>query len=416
MEVLHSLPSEILVEILSSLPAADLASTSCLSHRLHAISQPLLYAAPRLTTCDDVVPAAPPSSLEIFLAGLLTARGKTRTTMVRSLTLSWTNATTHPIGPRPHPLLDDLALLTPAPSPFALSSQLANTQLMLLLVRLPRLQALHVTDINRATETFDNFIVEATTWLMPHSYTFRSLREVRFRSIYLAYGVSQQTLHTLMTLPAIDDIDVSLSTREYFDPSAYTGCSSTLTKLRLSDTTVCCHELKWILHVPRALTHFSFSLADRFDFRPALAPLRGSLRCLCLQAVYSGGLRPEEELVDVAVGSLREWTCLRTLRCAMVLLLGYGLQRERLSLVDVLPVGLCELEFFCDDEYTVERVVVEIVELLARKAELVPALKRVKVAWAVGEEREMLRAVCEAVDVEFVENGEGEDGSDDWGL
>lgn len=414
MDVLHSLPSEILVEILSSLPAADLASTSCLSHRLHAISQPLLYAAPRLTTCDDVEPDAPLSSLGTFLATLLTACGKPRATLVRSLTLRWTNATAHPIGPRPHPLLDDLALLTPAPSPFALSSQLANTQLLLLLARLPNLQALHVTDINRATETFDDFIVEATTWLTPHPYAFHSLREVRFRSIYRAHGVSQKTLLTLMTLPAIDDIDVSLCTRQHFNLSAYIGCSSTVTKLRLSDTIVCCDELRWILRVPRALTHFSFSLVDRFDFRPALARLRGSLRCLCLQALNSEGLRPEE-LVDVAVGSLREWTCLRTLRCAMVLLLGYGLQRERLSLVDVLPVGLCELEFFRDDEYSAD-VVVEVVGLLVRKAELVPALKRLKVAWAVGKEREILRDVCWAVDVEFVENGEREDGSDDWGL
>lgn len=84
--------------------------------------------------------------------------------------------------------------------------------------------------------------------------------------------------------------------------------------------------------------------------------------------------------------------------------------------VDVLPAGLCELEFFWDGEYMVERVMVEVVQLLARKAELVPALKRVKVAWAVGVEREILRAVCGAVDVEFVENGEREDGSDDWGL
>lgn len=427
MDILHWLPSEILLEILSSLPATDLASTSRLSHRLHDISQPLLFTAPCLTTSrDNAELTALPSSLESFLTILLSPRGRPLAVYVRSLTLHWTNAKRHCIGPRPHPLLDDLALLTPAPSPFALSSQMANTQVMLLLARLPHLQVLYVIDENRGTETFDDFIVEASTWLMPHSHAFRSLREVCVSSTHRDYGVSQPTLHTLMMLPVIEDIDVSLSTLHYFDPSLFTTYSSTLTKLWLWGGILWPDELLWILRVPRCLTHFSCSLADRFDFRPALVPLRSSLQCLYLKALYSGGLRPDEELSDLAVGSLREWTCLRTLRCSMVLLLGYGLQQERLRLVDVLPVGLCELEFLWDNEYPAEAVVVEVVELLAHRAELVPALKSVKVKWAVGTELEMLREACRTVNVEFIKDGAGEggagedgaseDGSDYWGF
>lgn len=175
-----------------------------------------------------------------------------------------------------------------------------------------------------------------------------------------------------------------------------------------------------ILKIPIALTHLS--MVVEFEgyynlefFIPALAPLQKSLQYLHIdfRDVRPG---PEDEYVEPLLpypeGSLREWVQLRTLRCSLMVLLGEGPLEGSPRLVDVLPVGLRELEILPDCFWSAGQAADEAVAMLAEKESAVPGLQRVAVEMEMEGGRsavvvQRLVEACEVAGVSFVEESFG---------
>lgn len=392
MDVLSTLPSEILAEILSSLSFPDLITVSYLSHRLHAISQSLIYSAPSLTTSDNNLIDTPRSSIEKFLCIMLTPRREALATHVHSLTLHWTPTIVYHIGQHPHQLLGDMTILEPAELPRALRRQAPSTQLLLLLARLPRLREFDVRASTIFVPTFDNFIGEFQNTLgatpsVPSA--FQSLRVFRFSPRRSQLGIDEKSLLVLLQLPCIDCIDVYLHISGNIEPNYGLGLTSSVTKLILWNDGLLSDELGHILKIPRGLTHFS--CASPIDSGRVIELLRGTLQYLYLLPRHGHETRE--------VGSLQGFTELRTVHCFLAHLLGNGTQKHPLRLVDVLPVGIRELRLI-DSENVLS--VEEVVALLERKAELVPELQRVTVYVKPGSKRLILMEACMRADVVLV--------------
>lgn len=393
MGVLSTLPGEILAEILSSLSLLDLIAVSYLSHRLHAISQPLIYSAPSLAPHDDGLIEPPPSSLEKFLCTLFTPRGKTLATHVHSLALHWLPSTIYDIGRHPHQLLDDMSVLGTAELPLALRRLAPSTQLLLLLALLPRLREFDARAFTIfPVSTFVNFIAEfhSTIGAAPSvPSAFQSLRVFRFTPRLTWLGIDKESLLVLLQLPSIDCIDTYLQFSDDIGPEYGVGLTSSVTKLLLWNYGISSEGLRHILKIPQRLTHFSCTAP--IDNSRAMELLRGSLQYLCIQPPPNETTQP--------LGSLQGWTELRTVRCSLACLIGNGTEPHQLRLVDVLPVGIRELEVL-DNKNPL--AVAEVVGLLERKAELVPELQCVTVHVEARSQRSILMEACMRADVVLV--------------
>lgn len=167
--------------------------------------------------------------------------------------------------------------------------------------------------------------------------------------------------------------------------------------------------LSLLLQIPIARTHFSFTAVTGCGvniefFIAALKPLRVSLRSLHLD--FRGldlnyGVDDEEEFDDE--GSLRGWPVLQTLSCSLMTLLHmYSSSR----LLNLLPVGLRELEVLQPSCYWVAEEVVHIEQVLRQKEWAVPRLEKLSLVpgWG-GSERlvSQLAVACEAAGVSLVE-------------
>lgn len=140
----HSLPTEIISEIFSNLPPADLLNKSYLSHRFRALSQPLLYSAPNLYSLQKIVIDRPETAFENFLHTILSPGGAVLASCVHRLFLQWGSRV---VNDRefdyPHRFLTDTATLGPSPSHLELRRMAPNSQVLLLLSRLPNLRVVN---------------------------------------------------------------------------------------------------------------------------------------------------------------------------------------------------------------------------------------------------------------------------------
>lgn len=135
-----------------------------------------------------------------------------------------------------------------------------------------------------------------------------------------------------------------------------------------------------------------------------------------MNAPFAGAMRPLRkslthlELVPRleahAVGSLRAWEGLRSLRCTLAHLVPTGPGQQRLA--DGLPRGIRTLELIRDPysnqewEQDVARLVSEVVDLMQRKQEVVPVLRKLTVNLKPGKERDAILEACVAAGVAYV--------------
>lgn len=406
MSVLNDLPYETLVELLSRLSSADLASTIRVSRRFHDVSQPLLYKAP----CLARIPIGAGSSLGTFLRTLLAPGCEALGSYVRSLSLE----------------LDDTAPVTEYPADSnvrisAIASKLSITNpletqgphLMILLDLLPRLHSLYISPPNV------RFFEAAAA--LPRG--LRSLREIHYVRTDTIDFVKANRILMPMALPSIRSIVVPSIIgynlpRQRMEAAVAT---SPITHLRISHAKIrsglhyahgdlYAPSLHYILRVPIALTHFSYSAVSDAnlilsDFMTTLSLLRPSLQYLHLDFCGLAGVPSAEHLQPYTAGSLREWPVLRTLSCALMPLLGNRPGDCSSRLMDVLPPGLRELEILRDCRWEVAEAVEHIVEMLAQKTWAVPCLEKVAVVMPCGKSQEAideLTDACEAVGVSFV--------------
>lgn len=380
----ETIPTEILVQIFSSLSPHDLLRTCRISHRIRAISLPLLYWSLSLHTTEDIgVNPTPISPVEKFLRTVLIPGGEAFAAHVSTLNLYWAHSGTNNEGPQP-PL--PLAQISLAPHDLT-----PNAQVVLLLSRLPNLRVFDITPNFTGTLSFNDFASEfiATTPLFPSA--FHSLREIRFTPRRIEFGVNEHTLLVLLQLPSIDCIDIYLHVTADIAPEYGEGLSSSVTKLTLWNDGIQAQELAIFLKIPRSLTHLSCTSPMDVIFTDAMQPVRGSLQYLNLAPPYNTREPP-------SLGSLRGWGELRSVRCTLAHLIG----KEAPGfwhLVDVLPAGLRELGIMDQRGEDIPRVVEEVVALLERKAELVPGLKQLTVDMPAGEGREILLRACVAAKV-----------------
>lgn len=428
MRNLQDLPTELLVKILSYLLPCELFTACRLSRRLLSISQSLLFRAPLLSTANILGGPNTPSSLETFYRTLTTPGNEALASHVLSLTLNWCNRYGLPLAANQNQPPHQSAQPTSHPTPTAPLPDVQNTCTKHLFNLLIRLRALHITSFTRNSSVgnfIDEYYINQPTSALPPA--FHTLRDFYCHSLSSQFGISYSALMMLLLLPCIRSIDVDLVDNDDELPDVASTATSTVTTLRISHALFRARWLASILRVTCALTHFSFTARRIFEcyryrhIRSALELVRGTVQALSLNFEYVCSYPDEyplqegeevEEGVDLdpalsLVPSFRGWPMLVRLRCPLLFLRGYLVDVETPVLLNVLPVGIRELEMLDESYYTLAEVVGELVELLRRREELSPLLKRVVVMMANGgPEYEILREECRVTGVELVEHGQ----------
>lgn len=424
MAVLNDLPNETLVELLSLLSGADLVSTILVSHRFRNISQPLLYRAPFLAetpTIPRTLPTNAGCSLGIFLRTLLTPGREALGSCVRSLHVELNDHA--PDFEYPD---DTKALMTTIASRLMITSPFTTrtVQLMILLDLLPHLHALHINPPNK------QFIQCAKR--LPRG--LRSLREIHFNTIDDISFVKWKPILRTMFLPSIQRMcmlggharNTPLGDPAVIYEMGAAAGTSTVTHLRFSHawTRLIAGDdsgiglLYFILQVPIALTHFSFTVAKiyfdvhRSQFMNMFAAVRPSLQYLHID--FRNVIQPrnhvrrnyvrEEMRLPYDKGSLRDWPVLRTLSSSLLPLLGNARVLPRL--MDRLPPSLRELEILADPEWVGFEAVEHVLEVLSEKEWAVPRLEKLAVmSSGMGQsDVDQLTAACAEAGVAFVED------------
>lgn len=408
MTLLERLPYQILVDIFSRLNKRDLGSASLASRRVSNIAQPLLYKDVCLVNRHRS-----PNPLHLFLRTLLTP-GHGLASSVRDLTIKWDNA----VKSQPE---RDITLFRSAQSRLRLADSQefsGGVQVELLLHLLPQLHALCLLPPNMC-DSFDRFMnshdLQQSIPTLP--IAFQSLREFRCHWGDTDYAVSIETLVILLRLPYIRSINIptracSEATSHSVDAAIVAAAgTSTVTHLEFSRRQLPPSSLAGILRIPRALTHFSH-YAERSDiatfelaeFGTMLEPLRRSLKALNLDIwdISPTAAAAARHQPVTAIGSLRDWPVLRTVKCPLLVLLGR--QKNAMHrLADVLPAGLRELEILGDCYWPFKDAVHEVMVLLAQKERVLPRLQIVTVYGGYSRNLvEKLRASCLKAGVKLV--------------
>lgn len=143
---------------------------------------------------------------------------------------------------------------------------------------------------------------------------------------------------------------------------------------------------------------------DLAEFGTMLEPLRRSLKALHrdIWDISPTAAAAASHQPITAIGSLRDWPVLRTVKRPLLVLLGRQKNPMR-RLADVLPAGLRELEILGDCYCPFEDAVHEIVMLSAQKEKVLPRLQSVTVYGSYNRNLvEKLRASCLKAGVKLV--------------
>lgn len=416
MAVLETIAHEIMIEILSYLPCSDLAQTARVCLKLYTVSQSLLYTAPCVTSITgvrtppslQVLQRTTPPPLQLFLRTLLSPGGEHLAAQARSLRLTWDNI---PMDPPTNVPADVAGLFASAASRFGLNLPLASqgAQVVLLLHHLPRLRVLDLgLPIDRDAVSFFISRYHDVTPTPARPLALDQLREFRCSRSLMNGPINSTLLLVLLGMPNMRSVDVHIIDFPHHPLEAVTR-SSRVTKLRFTRAVISPETLRCILATTVALTHFTYHLKcylrdlDITHIGPALAPLRGTLQLLHFTIDKGLYVRDGRPTVTGSLGSLRDWTCLRTLRCQLVGLIGCSGQS---GLVDILPAGLRELEIVEDGYWAKEEVREQVLPVLRFKTTVVPVLERLGMALSAGEEgssgMDRLRRACEEAAVLLV--------------
>lgn len=345
---MQNLPNEILREIFALVPCKDLLSASLVSHRILHIVQPILYEKPNVLQDYDSRDPLP-----LFLRTLLHSPSRERLAgHVRSLDLDMRHLADTP------------------PAEYAER----GAKIVRLLGLLPRLTSLDLgapyegrgsgyEDIEAAVRNSANLPLALRT-----VRKFISYERTRFT------GVTTSLLATLMCLPSISEIFVSVTdvledgpvTDQEVDEFATVVAprigTSPVTDLTMRYGDIRSKSLAAILTLPKALIRFTYvTMMPDFNLLGighALLPLQHSLQCLHLQFYDTRGPCAEQKRRD-SIGSLRGWTSLQSLQIQLMSLLG-RLIDDSPALADVLPLALRVLRIDYDTSWTAGEVVQQV--------------------------------------------------------
>lgn len=220
----------------------------------------------------------------------------------------------------------------------------------------------------------------------------------------------------LLLLPSLRQLSAHMAPgpgMEALDPALlppHFRCSG-VTHLTLQHGNMTVGALTFIMHLPRALTHFSYADAQLDPlggwylpiFRLGLSCARETLESLTLG--LCSALEDDEGWgVDGRIGDLREWPVLTRVEASMMAMLGPP-ETVVGGLVDVLPKGVREVVVVRGaGDWAVGVVgVVEQVEKMVLSGAL-RSLEKVGIQGVVvwDRERQALRAACDMAGVQLV--------------
>lgn len=382
MPSINFLPVELLRQIFSYLDPTDLRAIMIASSHFNSVGEPALYAT--LRTID--------SWLDPHIATLVRRPGLAH--HVRRLSLGY-------LEPRVPPNIDDDLLTVTAASvglaniawPPSNDPDIPNgwtdgipdrgwgaeEQALLLLHLIPDVRELIIYTDTPVLILFLESTLTTPIEQLPLT------RLVSFEcAVYTQHSpVSLPALVALMRLPSLRRIAADMTSQQTAIPcmdDLIGQCATTHLTLHFGNTRT--SVLARILALPSALEHFAYADdeqylydADRTPLRDALGALRPSLRVLELHhvfALYRGADR---------VGSLADWPALVRVECSMSGLLGPA-DRATERLVDVLPVGIVEIEIWRVEgradmgEWGVAEMVEQLEEVLRRRRIAVLVVRR----------------------------------------
>lgn len=277
----------------------------------------------------------------------------------------------------------DISLLTEAASRLGIHLPLTweDGQLVLLLHLLPRLHGLELSPPGECEDRVLDLIASQTPTIpgtpiplgLPHLRRFRCTPNSAYN------GVNTRTLLALFQMPTVRELDVSIIDAGTLAPRDFDAAASTsgITHLLLSGIDLPAQSLTHILAVPAALTHFTYFVQGTAfhvaDFGASLLPLKHALQMLHLD--FYGLARPWDTPSDGAIGSLRAWPALQTVRGSIMAFLGRGQTPVVAVLADVLPAGITEFEILRDQYWSVAEENDLMMQLVRQKSACVPALK-----------------------------------------
>lgn len=238
-------------------------------------------------------------------------------------------------------------------------------------------------------------------------------------------GVSSAIFCTILQLPNILTVDVRLRHEdsdlpEDYDsdssaspeldspnPSPWTvedflplvGVTSTVAVLKLHNTPLDSASLALIFSTPRALRILSYECDPSAptsilpDVGRAILPTQNSLQELTLACG------------STAIGSLRDWPKLHTVRCSLGTLLGDP--DTPLLLEEILPVRIKELDILYGGDWSGRETIDVVMRLLGKMHAVLPRLESIGVLRDVEKGKElgqMLEVACLKADVEMLDD------------
>lgn len=350
MSVLSTLPTEILHQIFSCLPRADLVKSCLVSHRVYSIASRFLYT--------EVVVSA--FKLNLFARTILACEE-----------------------------LGNYVTYFRSTPPLDGSRDLYGVEVSRLLHLLPNLDILDCIPLEADTpDTFDIFCArhlydEYSSDILPAG--LRSVTEIRSgndeNDEECLDSVSLTVLLAMMMLPSIRKIqsypiafEQPADIRQLY--ATYAG-RSRVTHLRLLEYYRSMPTLLQILMVPQALTHFSYRFIchdmlsmDCAQFGIGIRQFRKTLQSLALD--FAEGLRENDEGITAArhsIGSLRDWPVLTYVRSSLQPLLGIPNALETMRLGDVLPASIKTFALDMDTVWETPDTAAAIIDLVKRKEE-----------------------------------------------
>lgn len=337
---LATIPNEVLVNILSGLHGADLASISQVSRHLNALAEPILYKVVSLTQRLPV-----PSPMRIFLRTIVVRPELAQ--LVQGLILKWDEV----LDFDPDPDGPDITLFTSVAKSVGIQSMIASPDIQahLILYLLPNLRRL---EAKVPKDSMDEFMSGNA------GHRLKSLLELDLHWIDSDNGLSPTAFFAACLLPSLLKLTVHdvgyLGEIESWCDSSHLRASLVTHMSFGSGGGVCTRSLQLVLELPRALTHLSFH-SGRGDedgwlngraLGEAIRALRDTLVYLRVE-IRSGG-------VCSAISSLRGMTVLSSVWCPLSVLLHEKGPDE--SLGDALPAAIVRFVTESDQYFTPQEV------------------------------------------------------------
>lgn len=414
---MDQLANELLNEIVSYLDGPSFLSVSFVSRRLHVIAEPFLYRVVHLTYDRSI-----PSTFQLFCRTILARSNLAR--YVEVLVLRWIEEEVADIRTTGWDMVPFTYEQFIAHDPQIYSATTSEnielewrddeylfnsvSDVLLLLSILPSLQRLDVLAPREPFKAITNLFSDR--YDLPHGnrpMSFHSLRELRLKCSdryhpVFSCSLSMLAISQLRSLRKLDISHVDMTEPESLNNVSFRG-KSPITHLSIRPSSSSAPLLATIMAHPRALTHLElvYTIGNNSPFQgplfgTTLQPLRNTLQELNIYLVNEPKIRLWGDS-DYTVGSLRDWTVLRHVRCPVRVLEGHG------ELANQLPKGIVRFVAEEDDFDSPAYVVDEVIGLVARKKECgLDLFREVTVIGVADGHIHLLQAVCVEAGVELV--------------